>query len=161
MLRVPYTFNPECIVEDIDLEVRVIQELDYSKTLPFIDNLLIEIMTFLAHRKLKINVEIEKRNKIKNNNFLKINNSSAPTIPYIEKLLDITLSDYRKNAIYLILVPYLLCKYSKFIEEESFSKIKQWILKYNDVETLKLSIRDFDIIINKAIKRAKVTDMKP
>ena len=157
LLRVPYTFNSKCFDEGTDPEVKIIQEFDRSIPLPDIDNLLVEFMTFHTDRKLKEDLKKEKK-KSQNNNIQKSNNTL--TIPYIEKLLELSLSDYRKNAISLILAPYSM-NILKLSEEESFNKIKQWILKCNDVNHLKPSIRDFDILIKNAIKRAKDTGIKP
>jgi hypothetical protein len=45
--------------------------------------------------------------------------------------------------------------------DESFNRIKQWALKCNKIKPLKPSIMNFDYIIRNAIKRAKVTGVKP
>ncbi len=78
----------------------------------------------------------------------------------MEKLLKLPLIDYRKNAISLILAPYFI-NILKLSEVESFNRIKQWALKCNEVNPLKSSIKDFDDIIKNAIKRAKITGIKP
>ena len=70
------------------------------------------------------------------------------------------LKDYRKNAISLILAPYFV-NILDLSDEESFNRIKQWVLKCNEVKSLKPSISDFDNIIRYAIKRAKETGIKP
>lgn len=64
LLRVPYTFNSKCVGEEIDAEVKIIQQWDSSKPLPCIDNLLIEFQTFLVDIKLKAEI---KENKYKFN----------------------------------------------------------------------------------------------
>jgi hypothetical protein len=110
-------------------------------------------MTFLADRKLKTKLKIE------NNKFVN-SKVSTSTVPYIEKLLEISLTDYRKYAISLILAPYFV-NILNLSEAESFNKIKEWTLKCNNIKCLKPSIKDFDIIIENAIKRAKVTGIKP
>jgi len=158
LLRVPNTFNSKCFDEGKDPEVKMIQEFDYTKPLPEIDNLLVEFMTFLTDRKLKKEMEMEKMKKY--NNIQKSNIISSSTIPYVEKLLELGLSDYRKNAINLILTPYFV-NILKLSDEESFYRIKQWVLKCNDEESLKPSIGDFDILIKNAINRAKITGIKP
>jgi hypothetical protein len=86
--------------------------------------------------------------------------SPTSTITYIEKLLEIGISDYRKNAIGLILAPYFV-NILKLSDDESFIKMKDWILKCNNINPIRPSIKDFDIIIENAIKRAKVTGIKP
>jgi hypothetical protein len=46
------------------------------------------------------------------------------TIPYIEKLLNQSLEDYRKGAVSLILAPYFV-NVQKLTDTESFTKIKE------------------------------------
>ena len=157
-MRVPYTLNSKCIAENKDPEVKVIQNFDNSEPLSSIDNLLVEFMTFLADRKLKTSIEIDKR-KIQKD-VLKPNNISSPTAPYVEKLLWMSLIDYRKYVINLILAPYFV-NIIKLSDKESFSKIKEWALRCNSLEQLKPSVIYFDIIIKNAIKRAKITGIKP
>jgi hypothetical protein len=154
LLRVPYTFNSKCIEEKIDPEVKLLREFDGSKPLPKIDNLLVEFITFLADRKLKSEFKTAK-NK---NTYLKIISSS--TISYIEKLLEISLTDYRKYVTNLILAPYFV-NILNLSDGESFRRIKQWTLQCNNIRPLKPSIKDFDTIIKNAIRRAKVTEIKP
>ena len=162
LLRVPYTFNLKCIRENTDPEVMIIRKFDSHSPLPQIDNLLVEFMTFLVDRKLKENLEKQKRAQLQNKSifqFQKPDNNST-TITYIEKLLCIGLDDYRKNTISLILAPYFI-NILKLSDEESFSRIKKWVLKCNDANPLKPSIRDFDNLIKNAIKRANYTGIKP
>jgi len=154
LLGVPYTLNSKCIAENIYSEVNIIQEFDKSKPLPKIDSLLVEFITFLTNNKLKSEFEKEK-NK---DTYSKIILSS--TIPYIEKLWEMSLGDYRKYAINLILAPYFI-NILNLTNEESFIRIKEWALKCNSIRPLKPSIRDFDIIIVNTMKRAKVTGVKP
>jgi hypothetical protein len=153
LLRVPYTFNSKYIANGKDPEVKMIQEF-HKSTLPSIDNILAEFMTFLADKKLKMDL---KMNQWKNTN---PNDVLSPTIPYIEKLLEMSLNDYRKYAINLILSPYFV-NILKLLDEDSFKRIKQWVLKCNNLIPLNPSITNFDIIIENAIKRAKVTGIKP
>ena len=155
LLRVPYTFNSKCFDEGINPEVKIIQEFDIFKPLPKIDNLLVEFMTSLASRKLK-----EEKRKMQNRNILSSNNLTPATTPYVEKLLEIGLGDYRKFAISLILAPYCV-NVLHLTNEESFIRIKQWVLKCNDSKLLKPSIGDFNYVIVNAVKRAKVTGVKP
>jgi Primase X len=165
LLRVPYTFNSKCFIENVDPEVKLLQEFDSSKPLPRIDNLLVEFVTFLIDRKLKIDLQTERyaKEKVQSNDIQSSKPITSPTstaITYVEKLLKIGISDYRKNAIGLILAPYFV-NILKLSDDESFIRIKDWALKCNNINALKPSIKDFDIIIKNAIKRAKVTGIKP
>ncbi len=162
LLRVPYTFNSKCIIDGKDSEVKIIQDFNNSEPLPEIDNLLVEFVTFLIDKKLKKDLLKENMEKKVQSNNIQISKPKTPstTITYIEKLLGMGIRDYRKNAISLILAPYF-SNVLKRSDDESFIKIKYWALKCNDVRPLKPSIKDFDIIINNSIKRAKVTGIKP
>jgi hypothetical protein len=114
----PFTFNSKCIGERVDAEVKIIQRLDSSKPLPNIDNLLIEFQTFLVDQKLKAEIKQENRSK-RHSRF-----SSIPitnTIPYVERLLEMSLKDYRKISISLILAPYFV-NIKKLSDTDSFSK---------------------------------------
>lgn len=162
LLRVPYTFNSKCIVNGRDPEVKIVQGFDKNQPLPKINNLVVEFMTFLSDKKLKEEITRRKiiTEKQQNDIWKRNNNTSTTTITYIEKLLELTLDDFRKNSISLILAPYFV-NVLNLSDEESFAKIKQWSLKCNNVKPLEPSIRDFDILIITAIKRAKETGIKP
>ena len=116
-------------------------------------------MTFLSDRKLKESMEKERQTKLRNK-FSNIESAETNSIRYIEKLLTIPIEDYRKNAISLILAPYFV-NILKLSDEDSLHRIRQWVLKCNDVKPLEPSISNFDIIIKNAIKRAKETGVKP
>jgi hypothetical protein len=49
----------------------------------------------------------------------------------------------------------------KLTDCESFSRIKGWVLNCNTVKKLEPSINYFDDLVNKAIRRAKETGIKP
>jgi len=159
LLRVPYSLNSKCVNEGVDPEVKIIQEFDASKPLSKVDNLLVEFLTFLSDRKLKEFLEKEKQTKLRNK-FLNRKTDKSNLIPYVEKLLTVPIQDYRKNAINLILAPYFV-NILYLSDEESFHRIKQWVLKCNNVKLLKPSINEFDNIIRYALKRAKETGVKP
>jgi hypothetical protein len=99
LLRVPHTFNSECISEGIDAEVKIAQQWDNSIPLPSIDNLIVEFQTFLIDKKLKADLK-QAENASKNYG------RSSKTTLYIENILNLQLSDYRKFTINLILAPY-------------------------------------------------------
>lgn len=157
LLRVPYSFNSKCF-QDKDPEVNVIQEPDFSKTLPKINDLLVEFMTFLADKKLKSEVEKEKRKN--RNRFPPSSKELSNKILYVEKLLSMGIEDYRKNAISLIIVPYfvnVIC----LSDEESYGRIREWILKCHDIKPLEPSVLHFENLIRSEINRVKRTRIKP
>ncbi len=46
-------------------------------------------------------------------------------------------------------------------DSDSFDRIKEWILRCDEVKELDLSVDYFDELINKAIKRVRETGIKP
>jgi hypothetical protein len=161
LLRVPHTFNSRCIHEGKeDSEVKIIQRWDSSKPLPDIDNLLIEFQTFLIDRKLKVEVNQEKRKII--NKGLSISNRphANDRIQYVEQLLEMQLKDYRKTAISLILAPHFV-NIQKLSDADSFNRTRKWVLRCNEVKELQPDVGYFNELINKSIKRARETGIKP
>ena len=154
LLRVPYTFNSNCIEEKVDGEVKVTQHRDNSQ-LPEINNLLIEFQTFLVDKKLKFEINQKKTTKKYHNS---INDTN--TIWYVEKLLSMQLADHRKFAISLILAPYFV-NIQHLSDSASYVKIKQWALNCNVIEKLKPCVEYFDDLIRKHVERASSTKIKP
>jgi hypothetical protein len=159
LLRVPHTFNSKCFDEGKDPEVKIIQEFDFSKALPKIDNLLAEYMTSLADKKLKLDVEDEKR-KLVRNRYSENNKESSYKIPYVEKLLKIGINDYRKNAISLIIGPYFV-NVLRLSDEESYHRTRDWMLICHNIKPLEPSITFFENLIRYEINRSKRTGIKP
>jgi hypothetical protein len=145
LLRVPHTFNTNCFDEGKDPEVKVVQQYDFSKPLPKPDDLLVEFMTFLADKKLKSEIEDEKR-KRDQNRFPTNNKNQSINIPYVEKLLEIGIEDYRKSAVSLIIVPYFV-NVLRLSDEESYYRTRDWILKCHAIKPLEPSISYFENLI--------------
>ncbi|MDQ3972037.1 MAG: DNA primase noncatalytic subunit PriX [Thermoproteota archaeon] len=159
LLRVPYIFNSKYLEEQgIDPDVKVIQQWDSSQSLPEIDNLLVEFQTLLVDRKLK--AEINNQKKILRRNDVNSFHNTANTIPYVEKLLNMRIDNYRKFAISLILAPYFV-NIQYLSEANAFNKIREWVLKCNEIRKLDPSIVYFDELIKSAIERAENTHFKP
>ena len=154
LLRVPYTFNSRCVDEGIDAEVKIVQQWDSSKPLPDIDNLLNEFQTFLVDKKLKAEI---KENKCKEPD---TSCTSTYILPYAERLLNMSIPDYRKFAISLILAPYLV-NIQHLSNTEAFGKIKECVLKCNKVRRLEPSEYYFDYLIGKAMESARTSGIKP
>jgi Primase X len=85
------------------------------------------------------------------------NESGANRIAWIEKSLDTPIGDYRKNAIALILAPYLI-SVRKYSYEESFSAIQGWVDK---CDALKRLDSIFDYLIKNAVQNAIKNRYKP
>jgi Primase X len=106
--------------------------------------------------KAEINQE-KKRNKWHNeSNQFPANNR----IQYIELLLEMPLIDCRKSAISLILALYFV-NIQGLSDADSFNRIREWVLRCNEVKELEPSVGYFDELINKAIKRVRDTGIKP
>jgi Primase X len=71
-----------------------------------------------------------------------------------------SIPDYRKFAISLILAPYLV-NIQHLSNTEAFGKIKEWVLKCGKVRRLEPSEYYFDYLIGKAIERARISGIKP
>jgi hypothetical protein len=98
LLRIPGSYNSKYIEQNKEIaKVKVIQGWDGFR--PKINPLLYHFYIHLADRKLK---EFNNMRKIQTSQF------RGNTIPWIEKLLETPIDDYRKNAVSLVLAPYLV-----------------------------------------------------
>ena len=79
------------------------------------------------------------------------------TIPWIEKLLDTPIADYRKNAISLVLAPYFI-NIRKYSYEQAYAAIKDWLDKCNTIMRLD---SNFDSRIRSALEVARKTGIRP
>jgi len=82
------------------------------------------------------------------------------TIPYVEKLLNMHLQDHRKFKISLIIAPYFV-NIQNLYDADSFTKVKKWTLKCNEIRKLEPSVQYFDALIKRSIERARNTRIKP
>src|SRR5919198_5166621 len=79
------------------------------------------------------------------------------TIPWIEKLLETPIDDYRKNAVSLILAPYLI-NIKKLSYDDAFNIINTWLSKCGELRQLD---HNFNYIVKHAIKRSIKSRYKP
>ena len=150
-----------------DPEVKTIQAFD-GLAIPIINNeLLREFRLYLADKDI-INTKLESikrtNNKFNRHSSYSLVNANRITIPvtyqWIEKLLETPITDHRKRTIDLVLAPFLIViKHLSF--EESYSTIKDWILKCNRIEILKPSIEYFDRKIKAAINNSIQNKIPP
>lgn len=150
LLRIPHSINSK-----YNNEVTIIQR--WNEYRPSIKPLLIDFKTWLIERKIKEAVKLkeleEKRGKYVQND------THTGSIPWIEKLLETPIEDYRKNAVGLILSTYLI-NIKKKSYEDSFVILKDWLdrcdklkrLDFNATYLIKYSI-------NTALKN-KIPPMK-
>lgn len=172
MIRIPYSYNSKLlnmnddnsIIANInkDSEVVIIQK--WNGIRPNINLLLGYFSAYMVNK-------IVKGNHIKNNKYFKnniVNNidyNKSPysnnnnnyhkslTIPWIELLLNISIQDYRKNALNLILSPYLI-NVKKFSYEEAFKTLDIWLQNCDKTRILDFDINYYvNVAINTSIKK--------
>jgi hypothetical protein len=98
--------------------------------------LLYHFNIWLADRKIKQINESNKRSKYRHYN--QYNKATSKEIKWIEILLQTPIDDYRKNAIWRIIAPYLI-NTKNLTYEESFNVIKEWLDKCSSLKPLDFS----------------------
>lgn len=127
LLRIPYSINSK-----YNNEVTIIQR--WNEYRPSIKYLLLDFKTWLIDRKIKQEIA-EKRSRNREKYLQKDNQQTADSIPWIEKLLQTPIEDYRKNAVSLILSRYLI-NIKKKSYNDSFDVLKDWLDRCNELKRL-------------------------
>ena len=160
MVRIPGSHNSKCILDgmsDTSTEIKIIQKWDGFR--PKINLLLGSFHVYLVDLKLKERAELKKSKRrhcfvnLDNNN----NDNSSNTIGWIERLLQTPIEDYRKNAINLILAPYLIT-IRKYSYDQAHAEIKEWL---NKCDTLKRLDSNFDPRIKYSVEIALKDGYRP
>jgi Primase X len=126
MIRIPGSYNSKCSPEKN--EIKVYQKWDGYR--PPISLLLGSFHAYLVDQKIK---EMKLRKRIERR--YRIAEYQNNTISWIETLLKMPIEDYRKNAIGLILAPYLI-NIKKTSYDEAFRLITDWLEKCNGLRPL-------------------------
>jgi non-catalytic primase subunit PriX-like protein len=126
MLRVPGSFNSK--YSEGKNKVRIIQKWDGYR--PPINLLLDSFHVYLLDQKIK-EVKLKKRIEQK----FGFKEGERHSLSWIETLLQTPVSDFRKNAIGLILAPYLI-NIRKMSYEEAFQMLQDWLDKCNELRRL-------------------------
>jgi non-catalytic primase subunit PriX-like protein len=147
LVRVPGTINSKC-KED----VKIIQKWDGNR--PPINYLLRDFRRWLINEKIE-QQKLSSKERGRRKSVGTSRNNTA--IPWIEKLLQTPVEDYRKFAILRILAPYLI-NIKRASVENAFSMIKDWLNKCNSLRQL-----DFnpEYIVKYNINSAKRTGYLP
>ena len=127
MIRIPGSFNSKC--HQGTNEVKIIRKWDRYR--PPINLLIGSFHSYLVDQKIKedkLGKRIEKKFGIKN--------SQINSMCWIEMLLKTPISDYRKNAVGLILAPYLI-NIRKCTFEMAIVLIKDWLQKCSDIRPIR------------------------
>ena len=132
LLRIPNSFNAKCLAKGESFEnskVKIIQE--WNRARPSIKYLLSDFRRYLINQ--KINDLNKKREAERRLNYQ--SNIGNNNIFWIEKLLNTPVSDFRKNAINLILAPYLV-NIKKLSYQESFNILIEWLKRCDSIRKL-------------------------
>jgi hypothetical protein len=139
LLRIPGSLNSKCIPsKDQDAEVKITHSWDGKR--PSIEPILRDFKRWLIQKRIDGIEELKKHTKyqiITSQNQSKV----ITKIKWIEKgILEHPLPDHRKYIIWRILSPYLL-NTKKLPKEESYSVIKAWLDRCNELERLNFNAK--------------------
>jgi hypothetical protein len=126
MIRIPGSINSK--YPEGKNKVKIIEKWDGYR--PPMNLLLDTFYIYLVELKIKqdkLRKRIERKFGIKT--------GQVHSIPWIDMLLQTPISDYRKNAVGLILAPYLI-NIRKFTYEIDSVLVKDWLRKCNDLRPL-------------------------
>ncbi len=135
LIRIPGSYNFKCVqrnncIADSATEVKIIQKWDGIR--PKFNPLLYDFNIWLADKKLK---EINESKRLERKRGYGSTSAKLGEIKWIDKLLQTPIHDYRKNAVALILAPYLL-NIKKLSYDDAFSIINEWLNKCSSVRPL-------------------------
>lgn len=139
LLRIPFSFNSKYLISNernTDYQIKIIQEWNGKR--PSIKYILREFRRYLIDRKLR---EIKRKQistKYKFSKYDNQNNNNKDTVLWIEKLLKMSIADFRKNSISLILTPYLV-NIRNLKYQESFDILIEWLEGCNSFKRLDFS----------------------
>jgi hypothetical protein len=125
LIRIPDTINSK-----YNQEVRIVQKWDGFR--PPIQYLLRNYRTWLVAEKINDKLEEKRSWKIRSPKNIDYNKN---TIPWIEKLLTMSISDNRKYCIWRILAPYLV-NIKNLPDEQARQIIREWLKKCNLVKRI-------------------------
>jgi hypothetical protein len=132
LLRIPNSLNAKCLAKGESFEnskVKIIQE--WNRDRPSIKYLLSDFRRYLINQKINdLNKKKETERTLNSQSNIGNNN-----IFWIEKLLNTPVSDFRKNAINLILAPYLV-NIKKLSYQESFNILIEWLKRCDSISKL-------------------------
>jgi hypothetical protein len=146
LLRIPGSYNSKYVQQNRGTaEVKVIQRWDGFR--PRANPLYYHFYIYLADKKLRgFNMQTNKTESYRGN-----------TIPWIEKLLETPIDDYRKNAVSLILAPYLV-NIKKLSYDAALNIINSWLGKCGELRQLD---QNFDYTVRYALKYSAKNGNRP
>jgi non-catalytic primase subunit PriX-like protein len=144
LLRIPGSVNSKHAKE-----VKIVQRWDGFR--PKANPLYYHFYIYLADRKLK---EITSMHKIQTESHY---TPRSNTTAWIEKLLQTPIDDYRKNAVSLILAPYLI-NIKKASYDTALNIISSWLTKCGKLRQLD---QNFDYTVRSALKYSAKNGNRP
>jgi hypothetical protein len=159
MLRVRGSTNSKCKEIGLDPEVKIIQECDGHRPdyRLLIGGFYADLVGRYHHhdtQRIWTSTSISANNNINNYN----NNT---TIPWIEKLLQTPIEDYRKHASNLVIIPYLVVCRGMSDTNEVHDIVMQWADKCAEFQRLDPSRREFSIRIRRRIDEVRRDRVPP
>jgi hypothetical protein len=162
MLRIPNSINSKYAGEE-EAKVEIVQRWNRVRARPTRQFMIVDFHTYLVQERIDEKVKEAERmqrfSKSNNSNSGSSNRTTA-TIVWIEKLLQTPIADYRKNAIALILAPYLL-NIRNLSLEQAYATIIDWLNKCEQLRPLQPSRRDVNYRVKLALERAQKTGILP
>jgi Primase X len=149
MIRIPGSFNSKCVSADTDMQVKIVQRWNGYR--PKISLLLGSFYAYLVDQ------EITESKSQKELNKYYLNKASSTTTLWIEKLLKTPIDDYRKDAVSLILAPYLI-NVKKVSYDAALNIINSWLSKCGELRQLD---QNFDYTVRYALKYSTKNGHKP
>jgi hypothetical protein len=141
LLRIPGSINSK-----YNKKVTIVQRWNGVRA-SITKNLLLEFKRYLKQKSRQKQLLNSVRKRSSNNN-----NYDPKYYEWIDYLLQTPIKDFRKLVIDLILVPYFI-NIRKLSYSESYTIIKNWLDKCNDLERLD-NYRNFEYRINYGLKKA-------
>jgi Primase X len=144
LIRIPGTMNSKC-----NQEVKIVQRWDGTR--PPINYLLRDFRIWLVTEKINDKQEESKMVKYRNSSRNSYRYYNTNTIPWIEKLLQTPITDYRKYALWRILMPYLF-NVKKLSDTEVIDIMQTWLNKCNHLRSLDFNAK---YLIKQNIRNSK------
>jgi hypothetical protein len=147
LLRIPGSYNSKYIEQNN--KVKIIQHWNGFR--PKANPLYYHFYIYLADRKLKEFNNMQKNKSETHHTF------RGNTVAWIEKLVETPIDDYRKNAVSLILAPYLI-NIKRVSYDEALNIINSWLI---ECEKLRQLDQNFDYTVRYALKYSAKNGNRP
>jgi hypothetical protein len=160
LVRIPGSFNAKCLGAGKSLEesqVKLVQKWNGIRPKTPIE-ILTDFKGHITNLKLQELEEEQRQQQHYRSSHHYTNHIYKTTIPWIEKLLQTPIKDYRKSTIREVIAPYLITT-SGLDYDQSFEIIKEWLYKCDKVQGLKP--RNFDYVINDGLNRSINRNWRP